>query len=143
MASDAKLETATVAAMPSKLREFHPETLTVAHGVCTTAIEGRCTLKPYSLTPSRSADQVAQTMSAVGCAAVKTKDIRRLRLLGRDDVRNLCFADEVACLECKNARTELPTCALQQCSLLTGVLRCRSVCNAQTRLPLVQELAQY
>jgi hypothetical protein len=42
-------------------------------------------------------------MSAVGCAAVKIKDIRRPRLPGCDDVRNLCFADAIAYLECKTA----------------------------------------
>jgi hypothetical protein len=51
-----QLETATVAAMPSRPWEFHPEPLTdpaVAHGVGTTAVDGRSTLKPDSLTPSR------------------------------------------------------------------------------------------
>ena len=53
------------------------------------------TLKADSLTPSRSAYHLARTMSALWCAAVKTKDPQSPRLLGRDDVRYLCPANSV------------------------------------------------
>jgi hypothetical protein len=47
----------------------------MAHGVGATVVDGRCTLKADSLTPSRPVHHVSRSMSAVWCAAVKTKDL--------------------------------------------------------------------